>query len=92
MDQVRAGAFLDMEKLGVNGVLIQLTALIAEETETPIEDIFLNTRIDELGVDSLDFLDLMLVIGEKFKPIPEQQYAELNTVRDILKAIEHTAT
>lgn len=74
-----------MEKIATNGILI---ALIAEETGVPLADVTLDTKLEDLGVDSLDFLDLMQVIGEKFKPIPEAQFAELNTVGDIAKALQ----
>lgn len=77
-----------MEKIATNGVLIALTVLIAEETGVPVADITLETKLEDLGVDSLDFLDLMQVIGEKFKPIPETQFAELSTVGDIAKALQ----
>lgn len=74
-----------MEKIATSGVLI---ALLSEETGVPMADITLETKLEDLGVDSLDFLDLMQVIGEKFKPIPEAQFAELSTVGDIAKALQ----
>lgn len=62
-----------------------LLMLIEEETGHKAT---LETSVDDLGMDSLEFVDLMMVISAKFKPIPEKDWAWFNTVGDIAKAIE----
>jgi acyl carrier protein len=65
----------------------QLLALVADEVGGP-HNITLATRIDALGVDSLEFLSLMQAIEKKFgKEIPSAKFADIDTVGDILKAM-----
>jgi acyl carrier protein len=56
------------------------------EAET-FQKVTLETSIDELNLDSLDFVDLMMVICAKIKPIPELEWAKFDTVGDIAKAL-----
>jgi acyl carrier protein len=62
----------------------ELLELIESETGKAVTP---ETRIDELGIDSLEFVCLMQSIEEKFKAIPEVEWSKLDTVGDILKAL-----
>lgn len=64
-----------------------LIDLISQETGVSVEQISETTKLEDLGIDSLDFVDLMQAISEKFKPIAQEKYAEVNTVGDLLKLI-----
>lgn len=66
-------------------VTSEFLAFVSEETGIPCDEA---TAIDVLGLDSLDFLSLLQSIGEKFKEVPDAKIAGLNTVGDILKAIQ----
>lgn len=56
------------------------------EAETGIE-VTPETRLEDLPIDSLDFIELLHVIGERFGEIPDAAIAKINTVGDLLKAI-----
>jgi acyl carrier protein len=55
--------------------------LISEETGAA--NVTVETKLEDLGIDSLDFIDLMLKLN-----VPDAKIAGLETVGDILKAIE----
>jgi acyl carrier protein len=63
----------------------KLLALITQETSFVAG---LETPLDSLNLDSLDFVDLMLRCDNEFGvKIPDSAFPNLNTVGDILKAI-----
>jgi acyl carrier protein len=62
-----------------------LIELIAEETGRP--DVEYTTKLEDLGIDSLDFVDLMMRIEQRFKAIPKEKWGELDTVGDIARAL-----
>lgn len=55
--------------------------------ETGRERITADTSIDELGVDSLEFVSLMQQICEQFGDIPVERWGNLNTIADICKEL-----
>lgn len=60
-------------------------ALVKEETGKEAE---LDSSIEALGVDSLEFISLMQAVELKFGvKIPDQEFANLNTLRDIRKLL-----
>lgn len=62
-----------------------LLALVKEETGKEAE---LDSSIESLGVDSLEFISLMQAVELKFGvKIPDQEFANLNTLRDIRKLL-----
>lgn len=73
-----------METSSTPSVLIELLSL---ETGIDPKKIHEKTKLEDLGIDSLGFIDLMQLIGEKFKPIPQEKYIEIETVGDLLKLI-----
>jgi acyl carrier protein len=65
-----------------------LAAVVERETDRSGE---LETRLDDM--ESLDFVDLMLQVENAFGiKIPDQSYAHINTVRDLLGAVEAEAS
>mgnify|MGYP004665807237 FL=1 len=57
---------------------------IEEGTITPETNI-----IEDLGVDSLDVAELLLVIEDEFSiTVPEEKISELKTVQDLVNFIE----
>ena len=71
-----------MEKSSTTVLLIEL---IAEETGRP--HVEYTTKLEDLGIDSLDFVDLMMCIEQKFKKIPKEKWGQLDTVGDIARAL-----
>lgn len=63
----------------------KLLTIIAEEAGRTVR---LDTDLDSLGMDSLEFVCLMQRIGEAFRDIPAEEWGQLTTVRDILHALE----
>lgn len=59
--------------------------LISVETNTA--NVTPETKLEDLGVDSLEFVSLMLAIGGQFKEIPDSRWSELDTVGDIIRII-----
>lgn len=57
--------------------------VIFRETDTEVTEF---TPLSDLGLDSLDFLDLLLAIEQQTgKSVPENKIAELHTVGDIIR-------
>jgi len=71
-------------------MLEQLYALIADELSVSKQNLTLETHIqDDLGADSLDALELIMSIENKFNVVvPEQEANKLSTIGDILRFIE----
>lgn len=67
--------------------LAQVAEIISQETDVPAETIKPETTIEDLGVDSLEFMDLLLVIEDKCGQVPSQRIAHINTVGDLLAEI-----
>jgi len=48
-----------------------------------------NTLLEDLNIDSLEFVDLLLAISnETGKSVPDSKVSELNTVGDIARVAE----
>lgn len=58
--------------------------IVARETGADINE---NSRLDNLGLDSLEFVSLMVALQD-IATIPDQEWVSLNTVRDIAEACE----
>lgn len=48
----------------------------------------LDMRMEDLGLDSLEFYDLMVTLGSKIGPIPEIEWGRFDTVGDIARFFE----
>ena len=66
--------------------------LISEQLDVKADDITEASNIqDDLGADSLDFVDLVMALEDEFDvEIPEDQVENIKTVGDIVKFIEDT--
>ena len=51
------------------------------------EGVTLETRIEDLDMDSLEFLDLIQEISSKFGPVPDDKISKVCTVRELFDAI-----
>jgi acyl carrier protein len=51
------------------------------------EGVTLDTRIEDLDMDSLEFLELIQEISAKFGPVPDELVAKVCTVRELWDAI-----
>ena len=68
----------------------KVAALISEKFEMPIEDISRDTSIiDDLGADSLDIVDMLMMLEEQYNlSIPDDVAQEMKTVGDVVDYIE----
>lgn len=51
------------------------------------DDVTFETRIEDLDMDSLEFLDLIQEISAKFGPVPDTTVAKVCTVKELWNAI-----
>lgn len=63
---------------------------IVKQVKLPIENITLESNlIDDLGLDSLDSVELIMELEENFDIVICEEAAEkVNTVRDVIDAVE----
>ena len=73
-----------MEAHSVTELLIKL---VAEETGRRPDQVTCSTSLEDLGIDSLEFVELIQTIEKKFKTIPKERWGSLDTVGDIAKAL-----
>lgn len=66
----------------------KLLDVVAGYMEIPREKLSLATTLEEVGLDSLEFINLLLVIGDAFHPIPDNAISRLGTIGDILAELE----
>ena len=53
-------------------------------------DVTIDDSFEDLGMDSLDMVELVLILEEKFEiEIPDQDAEKLSTVRDIVEYVEN---
>lgn len=71
-------------------VFDKVKELISEQLDVKADDITEASNIqDDLGADSLDVVDLVMVLEDEFDvEIPEDQVENIKTVGDIVKFIE----
>lgn len=62
--------------------------LVSEELDVEPETITILSRFDEMDMDSLEFASLLQTIAEKFAPIPRDVAQKMETVGDLIRAIE----
>lgn len=69
-----------------------LRELIEEVTERPVGDIGPDTRITDLGVDSVAFAEIVVQIEDGLDiDIPFARWLSARTVRDVLAMIDEVA-
>jgi len=62
--------------------------LVIDENEIKMESSF----VDDFGIDSLDFVELIMTLEEEFNmEIPDQDLVQIFTVSDAVKYIQGTA-
>ena len=73
-----------------SSVFERLQKILAEQIEIDEDDITLNSDlVDDLGADSLDFVDLVMSIEDEFEiEVPDEAIEEIRTVDDAVKYIE----
>ncbi|HOB35219.1 MAG: acyl carrier protein [Firmicutes bacterium] len=67
----------------------KIIKLIADQAGVPVEDIDGETSLQgDLELDSLDIMDLLLVLEEEFDiQIPDEELSKIQTVNDVINYI-----
>ncbi len=65
-----------------------MTLIGVVEAESGKKGLTLSSRLDELGLDSLEFVELMLEVSRVFKDIPDAEWSQLETIGDIAAKLE----
>jgi acyl carrier protein len=69
-------------------VSLKVIAAIAKVKRLPVERVQLDSRFEDLGMDSLDGLNVFFELEETFDiAIPDEQAKSLRSVRDVVDAI-----
>ena len=71
----------------------KVAAMIAEKFELPVESVTRETNIiDDLGADSLDIVDMLMMLEEQYNlSIPDDVAQEMKTVGEVVDYIEENA-
>lgn len=71
----------------------KVAAMIAEKFELSVESVTRETSIiDDLGADSLDIVDMLMMLEEQYNlSIPDDVAQEMKTVGDVVDYIEENA-
>ena len=82
-----------MQLGGEHMVFEKVKDILVDQLDVEEEKVTLEASIiDDLGADSLDLVDLVMSLEEKFDvEIPDDQVENIKTVGDIIKYIEDSA-
>ena len=65
-------------------------SIIAESTDVKADCISPETTLDELGLDSIDMVDLIMEIEEAFQiSVPDEEFENIKNVSDIVSFIDN---
>lgn len=70
-------------------VALNVMRIVMEESGE--KEITAASRLDEIGIDSLEFVSLIQRIEEEFGPLPKEMKLKIETVQDLIAAVEYTA-
>lgn len=75
-----------------NSVKVKVIKLIAEQAGVAEDSLSGNTSLQaDLELDSLDIMDLLLVLEEEFDmQIPDEELGKIQTIGDIISYIERS--
>ena len=70
----------------------EIARIISRATMIPETDVRLDSKLSELGVDSLDQVECIIAVEEAFHiEVDPQELWRLRTVRDVVQAVEAAA-
>lgn len=70
-------------------IATEVIGIIAEEAGCTIDDISIDEQLSDVGIDSLDSLNLLMSLEERFSiEIPDALVQTPMTVRQIIEAVE----
>jgi acyl carrier protein len=67
----------------------KVIAVIAKAKKIPVETVTLDSKFDELKIDSLDGLNIFFDLEEAFDiTIPDDRARQMRSVREVVEALE----
>ena len=70
-------------------MLEKITAIIASRLDCAADTVSADTRIEELGADSLDLVEITMAVEDAFSiSIPDEEMPNFKTAGDILAYVE----
>ena len=66
--------------------LQRVIAIVGEETNTSTEKLNANTNFFDLGLDSLEFMSLIVALRE-LGDIPDEKIGGINTIADVVNVL-----
>jgi len=77
-----------LEKIVMSTTLERLKELFIAKFDFNIEELRPTTRLEDLGLDSLDMIEFMFDIENEFKiKIPDQEF-KVTTIQEIVDAVD----
>lgn len=72
-------------------VFEEMVKIIAEIKDIPEDEITMESKFeDDLEADSLDIVEMLMLVEEKFSvQVPEEATEDLKTVGDVVKYVEN---
>jgi acyl carrier protein len=72
-----------------NGVTEKVLALVASTKRIPREKVSIESTFEELGMDSLDGINLMFEVESEFNiSVPDEEARSIQSVRDLIEKLE----
>ena len=66
----------------------EILGVIAETQRVPVEKITLDSRFEELGMDSMDAVNILFALEEKFNiTIPDEAAKQIRTIREMVEGV-----
>lgn len=67
----------------------RVQAVLVKHQQIPPENVTVNSTFDELGIDSLDRINLLFAVEEEFKiSIANEDVKNVHSVREICQSVE----
>ena len=72
-----------------SNVTEEVLDVIAETQRMPREKITLDSRLEELGMDSMDAVNILFALEEKFDiTIPDEAAKQIRSVREMVEGVQ----
>jgi acyl carrier protein len=83
----------DRENAAITGVSEQVMEVVATAQRVPRERVNIDTTFEELGMDSLDGINLVFAVEEKFDiAIPDDAAKSIRTIREMVDGVTKLVT
>jgi acyl carrier protein len=85
--------FVDIRQKGVamaDQIFERVQAVLVKHQQIPPENVTVNSTFDELGIDSLDRINLLFAVEEEFEiSIATEDVKSVHSVREICQSVEN---